>query len=164
MPYRLFSHMKICSEFKIPNIQQVGNLFPVWTPAWTALTVSSGAVVADDPAPRGAETGRWTEVEAAPAEVIEAADGKTATLGTPTAAPGVDGAGATAEGPGVAEESKWAERSFPWTPEPCSSFLLFVKSIPINHKLISLIFFQFKITFIPTIKTHNSYNLVLPEM
>lgn len=156
--------MKLCSEFKISNMQQVGDLFPVWTPAWTALTVSSGAAVAEDPAARGAETGRWTEAEAAPAEVTAAADGKIAALVSPTAAPGMDGAGATAEGPGVAEGSKWAECSFPWTPEPCSSFLLFVKSMPINHKLISLKFFQFKITFIPTIKTHNSYNLVLPEM
>lgn len=69
-----------------------------------ALTISSGAADVDvDPAPRGAEIGKWTEeAVAAPAEVMEA-EGKPAVLVTPVAAPGRDG---SAAGIGTAEGSK----------------------------------------------------------
>lgn len=156
-----FSTRKHVLNSPYPVYKQARNLSLTQAPTWTALTVSSGAAIGVGPAPTGAETGRRTEE----AEVMEAAAGKAAALVPPTDAPAGDGVGATAEGTGIAAGSKRAECSFPWIPEAHSSVLLFVKSIPINYKLISLKFFQPKITFIPSIiKIHNSYSLVLKEI
>ena len=44
---------------KHPIYKHVRNALPAQAPAWTALTISSGAAGAVGPAPRGAETGRW---------------------------------------------------------------------------------------------------------
>lgn len=107
--------------------------------AQTVLTDSSGAGAAADPALR-IEMGTWREeADVAPAEVREAAEGKAVALATP-AANGPEGSSCDGTADGIVDEevSKWAEGSLPGPPGPLSSFLLSVKSIPINHKSIQL--------------------------
>lgn len=118
-----------------------------------ALTISSGAVAAADPAPR-TETGTWTEeADVAPAEVMEAAEGMAVALATPAAAV-ADGCswGGTDEGIVDEDVSKWAESSLPGPAGPLSSLLLFVKSAPTNHKTILLTVVQIPITTLQTRK------------
>lgn len=77
-----------------PIYPQFGNPLLTMAPACTALTVSSDAVGAVDPTPRGTET---EVAEAVPAEVRVVAEGKATVLATPMATAVDDGAGAAAE-------------------------------------------------------------------